>query len=129
MLNLSRNTRLFFFQYIFQRDYSTDFELDEFIFKNIKKRPFNKRKLKSLYNSFNSNGPKSLKIFYHPRLLKKTNKISIFLIYAFFAEYLLDKNKKNILMGEYIKLSKEFLTVEEVKYFNFLLDNIAQKAP
>ena len=93
MLNLNRNTRLFFFQYIFQRDYSTDFELDEFITKNIKKRPFNKRKLKSLYNSFDSNGP-IIKNLLSPEILKKTNKISIFLIYAFFAEYLLDKNKK-----------------------------------
>ena len=60
---------------------------------------------------------------------KKTNKISIFLIYAFFSEFLLDKGKKKILMGEYIKLSKDFLTTDEVKYFNFLLDDIAQKAP
>jgi transcription termination factor NusB len=64
-----------------------------------------------------------------PEVLKKTNKISIFLIYAFFSEFLLDKEKKNILMGEYIKLSKDFLTNDEVKYFNFLLDNIVQKAP
>jgi transcription termination factor NusB len=128
MLNLNKNTRLFFFQYIFQRDYSTDFELDEFILKNIKKRPFNKRKLKSLYSSFDTNS-EIIKNLISPEILKKTNKISIFLIYAFFSEYLLDKGKKNILMGEYIKLSKEFLTVEEVKYFNFLLDNIAKKAP
>jgi transcription termination factor NusB len=128
MLNLNKNTRLFFFQYIFQRDYSTDFELDEFILKNIKKRPFNKRKLKSLYSSFDANS-EIIKNLISPEILKKTNKISIFLIYAFFSEYLLDKGKKNILMGEYIKLSKEFLTVEEVKYFNFLLDDIAQKAP
>jgi transcription termination factor NusB len=128
MLNLNKNTRLFFFQYIFQRDYSTDFELDEFILKNIKKRPFNKRKLKTLYSSFDTNS-EIIKNLISPEILKKTNKISIFLIYAFFSEYLLDKGKKNILMGEYIKLSKEFLTVEEVKYFNFLLDNIAQKAP
>ena len=32
-------------------------------------------------------------------------------------------------MGEYIKLSKDFLTFEEVKYFNFLLDDISKKAP
>ena len=128
MLNLNKNTRLFFFQYIFQRDYSTDFELDEFILKNIKKRPFNKRKLKSLYSSFDTNS-EIIKNLISPEILKKTNKISIFLIYAFFSEYLLDKGKKNILMCEYIKLSKDFLTVDEVKYFNFLLDNIAQKAP
>ena len=128
MLNLNRNTRLFFFQYIFQRDYSTDFELDEFITKNIKKRPFNKRKLKSLYDSFEINN-QMIKNLLSPEVLKKTNKISIFLIYAFFSEFLLDRGKKNILMGEYIKLSKDFLTNDEVKYLNFLLDEIAQKAP
>ena len=128
MLNLNRNTRIFFFQYIFQRDYSTDFELDEFIVKNIKKRPFNKRKLKSLYDSFEINN-QMIKNLLSPEVLKKTNKISIFLIYAFFSEFLLDKDKKNLLMGEYIKLSKDFLTNDEVKYFNFLLDDIAQKAP
>jgi len=128
MLNLNRNTRLFFFQYIFQRDYSTDFELDEFIAKNIKKRPFNKRKLKSLYDSFEMNN-QMIKNLLSPEVLKKTNKISIFLIYAFFSEFLLDRDKKNILIGEYIKLSKDFLTNDEVKYFNFLLDDIAQKAP
>jgi len=128
MLNLNRNTRLFFFQYIFQRDYSTDFELDEFIAKNIKKRPFNKRKLKSLYDSFEMNN-QMIKNLLSPEVHKKTNKISIFLIYAFFSEFLLDRDKKNILIGEYIKLSKDFLTNDEVKYFNFLLDDIAQKAP
>ena len=128
MLNLNRNTRLFFFQYIFQRDYSTDFELDEFIAKNIKKRPFNKRKLKSLYDSFEINN-QMIKNLLSPEILKKTNKISIFLIYAFFSEFLLDRGKKNILMGEYIKLSKDFLTFEEVKYFNFLIDDISKKAP
>ena len=63
------------------------------------------------------------------RNVKKTNKITIFLIYAFFSEYLINKEKKKILMGEYIKLSKDFLTFEEVKYFNFLLDDISKKAP
>ena len=38
MLNLNRNTRLFFFQYIFQRDYTKDFELEEFVKQNLKKR-------------------------------------------------------------------------------------------
>ena len=128
MLKLNRNTRLFFFQFIFQRDYSTDFELDEFIAKNIKKRPFNKRKLKSLNDSFEINN-QMIKKLLSPEVLKKTNKISIFLIYAFFSEFLLDRGKKNILIGEYIKLSKDFLTNDEVKYFNFLLDDIAQKAP
>ena len=128
MLNLNKNTRLFFFQYIFQRDYTSDFELDDFVKKNLKKRPCNKKKLKSMYQSFIVN-ESSIKDLINQDILKKTNKISIFLIYAFFSEFLLDKEKKNILIGEYIKLSKDFLTSDEVKYFNFLLDDIAQKAP
>jgi transcription termination factor NusB len=128
MLNLNRNTRLFFFQYIFQRDYTKDFELEEFVKQNLKKRPCNKKKLKSLYQSFLSNND-HIKGLIDNEILKKTNKITIFLIYAFFSEYLINKEKKKILMGEYIKLSKEFLTFEEVKYFNFLLDDISKKAP
>jgi transcription termination factor NusB len=128
MLNLNRNTRLFFFQYIFQRDYTKDFELEEFVKQNLKKRPCNKKKLKSLYQSFLSNYD-HIKGLIDSEILKKTNKITIFLIYAFFSEYLINKEKKKILMGEYIKLSKDFLTIEEVKYFNFLLDDISKKAP
>ena len=128
MLNLNRNTRLFFFQYIFQRDYTKDFELEEFVKQNLKKRPCNKKKLKSLYQSFLSNND-HIKSLIDNEILKKTNKITIFLIYAFFSEYLINKEKKKILMGEYIKLSKDFLTIEEVKYFNFLLDDISKKAP
>jgi len=128
MLNLNRNTRLFFFQYIFQRDYTKDFELEEFVKQNLKKRPCNKKKLKSLYQSFLSNYD-HIKGLIDTEILKKTNKITIFLIYAFFSEYLINKEKKKILMGEYIKLSKDFLTFEEVKYFNFLLDDISKKAP
>ena len=128
MLNLNRNTRLFFFQYIFQRDYTKDFELDEFVKQNLKKRPCNKKKLKSLYQSFLSNND-HIKGLVDNEILKKTNKITIFLIYAFFSEYLINKEKKKILMGEYIKLSKDFLTIEEVKYFNYLLDDISKKAP
>jgi len=128
MLNLNRNTRLFFFQYIFQRDYTKDFELEEFVKQNLKKRPCNKKKLKSLYQSFISNYD-HIKGLVDNEILKKTNKITIFLIYAFFSEYLINKEKKKILMGEYIKLSKDFLTFEEVKYFNFLLDDISKKAP
>ena len=128
MLNLNRNTRLFFFQYIFQRDYTKDFELEEFVKQNLKKRPCNKKKLKSLYQSFLSNYD-HIKGLLDNEILKKTNKITIFLIYAFFSEYLINKEKKKILMGEYIKLSKDFLTFEEVKYFNFLLDDISKKAP
>ncbi len=128
MLNLNRNTRLFFFQYIFQRDYTKDFELEEFVKQNLKKRPCNKKKLKSLYQSFLSNYD-HIKGLVDNEILKKTNKITIFLIYAFFSEYLINKEKKKILMGEYIKLSKDFLTFEEVKYFNFLLDDISKKAP
>ena len=128
MLNLNKNTRLFFFQFIFQRNYTTDFELDEFIKKNIKKRPFNKKKLHSLNESFNSNLDK-IKGLIDSKLIEKTNKITIFLLYAFCSEYLLNKEKKKILMSEYIKLSKDFLTYEEVKYFNYLLDNASKKAP
>ena len=128
MLNLNRNTRLFFFQYIFQRDYTTDFELDDFVKQNLKKRPCNKKRLKSLYQSFSSNFV-YMKGLIDSEILKKTNKITIFLIYAFFSEYLINKNQKKILMGEYIKLSKDFLTIEEVRYFNFLLDDLAKKAP
>ena len=128
MLNLNRNTRLFFFQYIFQRDYTKDFELEEFVKQNLKKRPCNKKKLKSLYQSFLSNYD-HINGLIDSEILKKTNKITIFLIYAFFSEYLINKEKKKILMGEYIKLSKDFLTFEEVKYFNFLIDDISKKAP
>ena len=128
MLNLNRNTRIIFFQYIFQRDYTKDFELEEFVKQNLKKRPCNKKKLKSLYQSFLSNYD-HIKGLIDTEILKKTNKITIFLIYAFFSEYLINKEKKKILMGEYIKLSKDFLTFDEVKYFNFLLDDISKKAP
>ena len=128
MLNLNKNTRLFFFQFIFQRNYSTDFELDEFIKQNIKKRPFNKKKLISLNDSFNSNLEK-IKGLIDSKILEKTNKITVFLLYAFCSEYLLNKEKKKILMSEYIKLSKDFLTQEEVKYFNYLLDDASKKAP
>ena len=128
MLNLNKNTRLFFFQFIFQRNYSTDFELDEFIKQNIKKRPFNKKKLHSLNESFNSNLEK-IKGLIDSKIIEKTNKIIVFLLYAFCSEYLLNKKKKKILMSEYIKLSKDFLTQEEVKYFNYLLDDASKKAP
>ena len=128
MLNLNKNTRLFFFQFIFQRNYSTDFELDEFIKQNIKKRPFNKKKLMSLNESFNSNLEK-IKGLIDSKIIEKTNKITVFLLYAFCSEYLLNKEKKKILMSEYIKLSKDFLTQEEVKYFNYLLDDASKKAP
>jgi transcription termination factor NusB len=128
MLNLNKNTRLFFFQYIFQRDYTTDFELDDFVKENLKKRPCNKKKLRSMYQSFVVN-ESTIKDLINDEILKKTNKISIFLVYAFYSEYLLDKSQKKMLMSEYIKLSKDFLTVDEVKFFNFLLDDIAKKAP
>ena len=128
MLNLNKNTRLFFFQFIFQRNYSTDFELEEFIKQNIKKRPFNKKKLHLLNESFNSNLEK-IKGLIDSKIIEKTNKITVFLFYAFFSEYLLNKEKKKILMSEYIKLSKDFLTQEEVKYFNYLLDDASKKAP
>ncbi len=127
MLNLNKNTRLFFFQFIFQRNYSTDYDLDEFIKQNIKKRPFNKKKLILLNESFNSNLEK-IKGLIDSQIIEKTNKITLFLLYAFCSEYLINKDKKKILMSEYIKLSKDFLTQEEVKYFNYLLDNASKKA-
>ena len=128
MLNLNKNTRLFFFQYIFQSDYTTDFELDDFLKQNLRKRPCNKKKLRSMYQSFVVNEI-TIKELINDEILKKTNKISIFLVYAFYSEYLIDKSKKKMLMSEYIKLSKDFLTIDEVKFFNFLLDSIAKKAP
>ena len=128
MLNLNKNTRLFFFQFIFQRNYSTDFDLDEFIKQNVKKRPFNKKKLHLLNESFNSNLEK-IKGLIDSKIIEKTNKITVFLLYAFCSEYLLNKNNKKILMSEYINLSKDFLTQEEVKYFNYLLDDASKKAP
>ena len=128
MLNLNKNTRLFFFQFIFQRNYSTDFDLDEFIKQNVKKRPFNKKKLHLLNESFNSNLEK-IKGLIDSKIIEKTNKITVFLLYAFCSEYLLNKKKKKILMSEYIKISKDFLTQEEVKYFNYLLDDASKKAP
>ena len=73
MLNLNKNTRLFFFQFIFQRNYSTDFELDEFIKQNIKKRPFNKKKLISLNDSFNSNLEK-IKGLIDSKIIEKTKR-------------------------------------------------------
>ena len=81
-----------------------------------------------MYQSFNIHQD-LIKGAINEEILKKTNKISVFLVYAFYSEYLLDKSQKNMLMSEYIKLSKDFLTSEEVKYFNFLLDDIAKKAP
>ena len=79
-------------------------------------------------DSFNSNLEK-IKELIDSKIIKKTNKITVFLLYAFCSEYLLNKEKKKILMSEYIKLSKDFLTQEEVKYFNYLLDDASKKAP
>ena len=93
MLNLNKNTRLFFFQYIFQRDYTTDFELDDFLKQNLRKRPCNKKKLRSMYQSFVINEI-NIKELINDEILKKTNKISIFLVYAFYSEYL-NKNTTN----------------------------------
>jgi len=81
-----------------------------------------------MYQSFVVNEI-TIKELINDEILKKTNKITIFLVYAFYSEYLIDRSKKKMLMSEYIKLSKDFLTVDEVKFFNFLLDSIAKKAP
>ena len=98
MLNLNKNTRLFFFQYIFQRDYTTDFELDDFVKKNLRKRPCNKKKLRSMYQSFVVNEI-TIKELINDEILKKTNKISIFLVYAFYSEYLIDNPPKLLLIS------------------------------
>ena len=120
MLSLNRNTRLFFFQYIFQRDYSTDFELDEFIAKNIKKRPFNKKKLKSLYDSFEINN-QIIKNLLAPEIIKKTNKISIFLIYAFFDGFTIFHGIKFPPSQDIEQV--DFILLELVFEFNYILSD------
>ena len=91
-------------------DYKEDLEFTE----NLKNLSKQLEKIKGLVDS---------------KIIEKTNKITVFLLYAFCSEYLLNKKKKKILMSEYIKLSKDFLTQEEVKYFNYLLDDTSKKAP
>ena len=126
MHNINRNSRLFFFQYIFQRDYSTDTNLEEFMKSNLKKSVFNKRKMRDLFNSYSTNLD-LIKSLCEESESEKYNKVSVFLLHSFFSEYLLLPKNQNILMNEYIEISKEFLTKQEVGYFNHLLDKILKK--
>jgi|TARA_B110000977_G_C11079050_1_gene492254 transcription termination factor NusB len=126
MHNINRNSRLFFFQYIFQRDYSNDTNLEEFMKSNLKKSVFNKRKMRDLFNSYSTNLD-LIKSLCEESESEKYNKVSVFLLHSFFSEYLLLPKNQNILMNEYIEISKEFLTKQEVGYFNHLLDKILKK--
>lgn len=126
MHNINRNSRLFFFQYIFQRDYSTDTNLEDFMKSNLKKSVFNKRKMRDLFNSYSTNLD-LIKSLCKESESEKYNKVSVFLLHSFFSEYLLLPKNQNILMNEYIEISKEFLTKQEVGYFNHLLDKILKK--
>ena len=126
MHNINRNSRLFFFQYIFQRDYSNDTNLEEFMKSNLKKSVFNKRKMRDLFNSYSTNLD-LIKSLCKESESEKYNKVSVFLLHSFFSEYLLLPKNQNILMNEYIEISKEFLTKQEVGYFNHLLDKILKK--
>ena len=126
MHNINRNSRLFFFQYIFQRDYSNDTNLEDFMKSNLKKSVFNKRKMRDLFNSYSTNLD-LIKSLCEESESEKYNKVSVFLLHSFFSEYLLLPKNQNILMNEYIEISKEFLTKQEVGYFNHLLDKILKK--
>ena len=126
MHNINRNSRLFFFQYIFQRDYSEDINLEDFMKSNLKNSAFNKKKMRDLFKSYSSNLNLIKEICLESES-EKYNKVSVFLLYSFFSEYLLLPKKQNILMNEYIEISKDFLTKQEVSYFNYLLDKILKK--
>ena len=126
MHNINRNSRLFFFQYIFQRDYSEDTNLEDFMKSNLKNSAFNKKKMRDLFKSYSSNLNLIKEICLESES-EKYNKVSIFLLYSFFSEYLILPKKQNILMNEYIEISKNFLTKQEVSYFNHLLDKILKK--
>lgn len=126
MHNINRNSRLFFFQYIFQRDYSADTNLEDFMKSNLKKSAFNKKKMRDLFDSYSDNLELITEICKESES-DKYNKVSVFLLHSFFSEYLLLPNKQKILMNEYIEIAKEFLTKQEVGYFNHLLDKILKK--
>ncbi|MDB9776779.1 hypothetical protein OAB63_03350 [Alphaproteobacteria bacterium] len=126
MHNINRNSRLFFFQYIFQRDYSIDTNLEEFMKSNLKKSAYNKKKMRDLFESYSLNLDLITEICKESES-DKYNKVSVFLLHSFFSEYLLLPNKQKILMNEYIEIAKEFLTKQEVGYFNHLLDKILKK--
>jgi len=126
MHKINRNSRLFFFQFIFQRDYSDESNLYGFISSNLKKKPFNKKKLKQLYESY-SNNLDLIKNACKESDSEKYNKVSTYLLYSFFSEYLLSPNLKKVLINEYIDISKDFLTKQEVSFFNHLIDKIVKK--
>ena len=126
MHNINRNSRLFFFQFIFQRDYSRDTDLEDFMESNLKKSAFNKKKMRDLFDSYSINLDLITEICEESES-DKYNKVSVFLLHSFFSEYLLSPNKQKILMNEYVEISKEFLTKQEVGYFNHLLDKILKK--
>ncbi len=126
MHSINRNSRLFFFQYIFQRDYSADTNLEEFMKSNLKKSAYNKRKLRDLFDSY-SNNLNLIKNICQESESEKYNKVSVFLLHSFFSEYLLTPKSQKILMNEYIEIAKVFLTKQEVGYFNHLLDKILKK--
>ena len=93
---------------------------------NLKKSVFNKRKMRDLFNSYSTNLD-LIKSLCEESESEKYNKVSVFLLHSFFSEYLLSPKIQNILMNEYIEISKEFLTKQEVGYFNHLLDKILKK--
>ena len=126
MHNINRNSRLFFFQFIFQRDYSRDTDLEDFMKSNLKKSAFNKKKMRDLFDSYCINLDLITEICEESES-DKYNKVSVFLLHSFFSEYLLSPNKQKILMNEYVEIAKEFLTKQEVGYFNHLLDKILKK--
>jgi|TARA_B110000483_G_scaffold102802_1_gene125565 transcription termination factor NusB len=126
MHNINRNSRLFFFQFIFQRDYSRDTDLEDFMKSNLKKSAFNKKKMRDLFDSYSINLDLITEICEESES-DKYNKVSVFLLHSFFSEYLLSPNKQKILMNEYVEIAKEFLTKQEVGYFNHLLDKILKK--
>jgi|TARA_B100000787_G_C16163309_1_gene282573 transcription termination factor NusB len=103
-----------------------DTNLDEFMKSNLKKSAFNKKKMRDLFESYSTNIDliKSLCIESES---EKYNKVSVFLLRSFFSEFLLLPKRQKILMNEYIEISKNFLTKQEVGYFNHLLDKILKK--
>ena len=103
-----------------------DTNLDEFMKSNLKKSAYNKKKMRDLFESYSTNIDliKSLCIESES---EKYNKVSVFLLRSFFSEFLLLPKRQKILMNEYIEISKNFLTKQEVGYFNHLLDKILKK--
>lgn len=93
---------------------------------NLKKSAFNKKKMRDLFDSYSINLNLITEICEESES-DKYNKVSVFLLHSFFSEYLLSPKKQKILMNEYVEIAKEFLTKQEVGYFNHLLDKILKK--